>query len=198
MLGDGNLSAGVLQRCYDENDIQLFNGQLNDIAVEGWESAKKISLREAVSHKRSPPASLPSSCRCQRNCSSKRTCPCRQKNLDCNAKCHKDTNCTNKESQGSSKSSECKNIARTSKPTSIVCKCVGNSCTLKNKCSCRLKGTICGLKCHRRRRCCNASKALPGPSQTIIDSDSSGNEDHDKIESGNWWIQQEQLSVTDE
>ena len=90
----------------------------------------------------------------------------------------------------------------TSKPTnfvsSIVYKCAGNSCTLKNRCSCRRKGTICGPKCHRGRKCFNASKVLPGTSEIVIDSDSSRDEDDGKTESDNWWIQQEQLSLTDE
>ena len=40
-------AAVVLNRCYTGNDIQHYHSTVFDVSTDGWEDAKRISLREA-------------------------------------------------------------------------------------------------------------------------------------------------------
>lgn len=84
---------GVLHNCCGEGDLELYSGKL-DVSVEGWESAPRLSLREAARLQNPHNVFTSSTCNCKSGCTGKK-CTCRQKRAPCSSKCHHGTVCKN-------------------------------------------------------------------------------------------------------
>ena len=84
---------GVLEKCYGEEDLELFIGQLN-LSVEGWKTNPRLSLRAAAMQLNPQNAFQGGFCNCKTGCKTKR-CTCRKKGSFCSSKCHQGISCEN-------------------------------------------------------------------------------------------------------
>jgi hypothetical protein len=177
---------GVLERLYDDNNLEGFSGMIDDLSTSHWENDKKISLREAVRCARQERGGLPlRQCKCKKGCVTARCCPCLKSGNVCHSKCHRGLRCKNFPTV--------KSFLKPRASSTGDCRCIcSNSCTVLKKCSCRLNKKLCSPKCHRGRRCCNFSR--PEKNDIVILE----NDINPTINMRNQWLPHLQLDRGDE
>ena len=88
--------SGVLDKCYQANELEPFAGSYN-IPVNGCEEDAQLSLREAARDHAQWNAFTGNRCNCRSESCDTRRCHCKKKGTSCSSPCHKGTHCKNKQ-----------------------------------------------------------------------------------------------------
>ena len=93
---------GVIDRMYDENNLEKFSGTIEGLDEYNWENDNKMSLREAARLARPRKGGrVTRYCHCRKECRLSKNCPCVQCGAECHSKCHYGFHCKNQSSQSS-------------------------------------------------------------------------------------------------
>jgi polycystin 1L2 len=91
---------GIIDRLYDENNLEKFSGRIEGLDENNWENDNKISLREAARLARAGNGGpVTGYCKCRKGCRLSKNCSCVQSGAECHSKCHYGLHCKNQSSQ---------------------------------------------------------------------------------------------------